>query len=303
MQPAVRHTSSVDSRCSYRKGYKISALVLLLITFLVFLWSQPKAALYNSFREVIKAKSLWETRKWSEVEGEKFIIRFTNSNEGALWAPLVLKNADEVYQSVTSLFNYTPEGKIMLILHPSRESLGDTFGWESNVSAMGVYWAGVIQILSPNEWLKGQPEEVMLTFKEQGPMIHEFTHFVVDYRTNGNYTRWLTEGIAQYAELKLAGFRFEESNSSLEQELYPFTKMDRNFDNLPNQNLAYRQSLAAVYFLVDTHGEESINELLEVLATGVSQEKAFGEVFGYKDMDDYEAKWRAWLKQNIEDWN
>jgi len=53
---------------------------------------------------------------------------------------------------------------------------------------MGVYWSGVIRILSPDEWLDEVPSrgrEVL--FSQQGPIAHEYIHLLVDYQTRGNY--------------------------------------------------------------------------------------------------------------------
>ena len=45
-------------------------------------------------------------------------------------------------------------------------------------------------------------------FKE-GPMVHEYTHLVVDELTGGNYSRWFTEGVAQYVEQQVTGYTLD----------------------------------------------------------------------------------------------
>ena len=70
-----------------------------------------------------------------------------------------------------------------MVVYPDTASLAGSIGWNRNESAMGVYWAGSIRILSPGEWIKGDALEKQ--FKQEGPMVHEFTHLMVDEITKG----------------------------------------------------------------------------------------------------------------------
>ncbi len=65
----------------------------------------------------------------------------------------------------------------------------------------GSIWAGLIRVLSPRAWMGDTPvSQQQQVFQSQGPVADEYTHLLVDYKTGGNYTLWLTEGLAQYAE-------------------------------------------------------------------------------------------------------
>lgn len=50
-----------------------------------------------------------------------------------------------------------------------------------------MYWAGVIRILSPQDWIDAvNDEERSLIFRKEGPVAHEYIHLLVDYKTAGN---------------------------------------------------------------------------------------------------------------------
>nr|WP_238480917.1 peptidase MA family metallohydrolase [Desulforadius tongensis] len=128
-------------------------------------------------------------------------------------------------------------------------------------------------------------------------MAHEIAHLVVDHRTKGNYNRWFTEGVAQYVELELTGFRFRDPAGSLENNRYSLQQLSDNFDRLPNQSLAYRQSLAAVYYLVHRYGEDSLVEIMDLLAEGAALDQALQKVCRL-NLPDFENKLNDWLDKN-----
>jgi hypothetical protein len=159
---------------------------------------------------------------------------------------------------------------------------------------MGVYWAGAIRILSPREWIDSPDlEEVASLFAANGPMAHEYSHLVLDYYTRGNYPRWFTEGMAQYIEWQITGFKFTAEPSKFGGHWYPLASMDKNFDDLPDQSLAYAQSLAAIQYLATQSGPETLPALIEQLKAGFSLEQSMEKVLG-KDFKAFETEVKNW---------
>ncbi|MEL7566972.1 MAG: hypothetical protein AAGU27_19105 [Dehalobacterium sp.] len=253
--------------------FLISALILSLLVLLVLTFKYPnlpKVIVYKVFREYARFSMTWKTRHWQEIEGEKFILRFQPGDENV--GKMVLDTAEEAYGPVNTALNYNPKEKIPIILYPDNLALNRSFGWAANESAMGVYWAGVIRILSPNYWI--EEEDMEERFRSEGPMAHEYAHFIVDYIAGGNYPRWLTEGIAQQVERKVTGFEMALTGGT---EVYSIDQMDKEFDLLPNQSAAYRQSLAMIDFLVNEYGEDALGNILQALGKGENLDRAFKE--------------------------
>ena len=274
-------------------------LVAFIFLFGVFLWKIPSNArlyLYSAVRESLKACAVAGTWRMEKISSEHFYVKFRPENRTE--AMLVLETAERFYRPVTEDFHFRPRGKVPVILYPSREELNASFGWEANENAMGVYWAGAIRVLSPNAWIgEADQRKVKEIFISSGPMAHELTHLMVDYLTGGNYPRWFTEGVAQYEEYKLTGFQFNEPAGSLQQDLYSMEALSRDFDSLPNQSLAYRQSFAAVRYIVDEYGEDNLHQIIRMLRYNRDFDSVIHDVLGLSPAD-FEREWKAWAEEN-----
>jgi hypothetical protein len=192
---------------------------------------------------------------------------------------------------VIETLQYAPSGKTLILVHPNRNELRQAFGWSGNESAMGVYWGGTIQLLSPHVWLNDG--ESVEEFIHSGPMVHEYTHLVFDYITNGNYPRWFTEGLAQYVEYRVNRYEWITAGNGLDDKMYTMAELDEKFDELPNQSLAYRQSLAAVRYIAEVYGEDKLLGIVTSLKTGNSLEKAISINLGL-DYPAFERSWQQW---------
>lgn len=256
--------------------------LLLILAFSVKYPNLPKVIVYKVFREYTRFSMTWRTRHWEELAGEKFVLRYQPEDKNI--AQMVLQTAEDAYTPVNEILNFNPKEKIPIVLYPDTITLNKSFGWAANERAMGVYWAGVIRILSPNYWIDDIDKEER--FRSEGPMSHEYTHFIVDYIAEGNYPRWLTEGIAQRIEREITGYEIALNG---EEEYYQLDQMDGNFDLLPNQSAAYRQSLAMVDFLVNEYGDDALNKILQSLGKGKTINKAFEESISL-NVKDFETR-------------
>jgi hypothetical protein len=252
--------------------------VLLIFTALVILYPfRAKAVSYSLLRGVVKWEIYLKTWDWDAIKGENFVLRYKSQDSDV--ANLVLETAEEIFTPVNEALGYTPEGPVLMVMYPDKASLNKSFGWDADENAMGVYWAGAIRILSPLAWLEDEAT-LAREFREQGPIAHEYTHLVVDFMTKGNYTRWLTEGVAQYMERELTGFAFASIKVAEQDKIYSFQEMTTNFDNLPDQSLAYHQSLAAIDYYVESFGFEALVNLLQELGRGKSLSQAMVDSTG-----------------------
>lgn len=209
------------------------------------------------------------TAGFNEVQTDNFVIKYTSKDEE--YINTVVSAAEQSFTEVTELFGYTPVNKTTVVIYPDTASLAKSFGWDKDEKAMGVYWGGSIRILSPSEWVRGNVEN---EFYKEGPMVHEFTHLIVDDLTKGNYNRWWTEGIAQYVEKKITGFQFASPFTDGKLiEYYNINELEKEFDQLDQQRV-YWQSLKMVEYIVENYGEESLFLILDNLGQGNNMSKA-----------------------------
>jgi len=275
------------------RRFVAGTLVTAVILSLFFLFKNPVAArshLYSVARDVMKISLDLKTYHWYVIDGENFRVKYQPVDADV--ARLVLRTAEEICQAVNEMLAYRPEEPVYVYIYPTKETLNKSFGWDASVNAMGVYWAGTIRILSPLEWVEDE-EQLETIFRESGPLVHEYAHLLVDYRTQGNYPRWLTEGIAQYVERELTGYLLAATGEG-QGNWYSLKDMDEDFDLLPDQSLAYQQSLWAVDYLVELKGFDGVLALLEELAAGKKISEALEAVLG-QDLDTFEVSLKRWV--------
>lgn len=252
-------------------SYKLGVVLLLAAAVLVFIISRNTHAITKAF---VSQEIKWNTADFEQYETQHFQIKYLPVDRK--YVNVIGETAEDAYKKAELIFAHTPDSKTTIIIYPDTSSLAKSFGWEKDEKAMGVYWGGTIRILSPHEWIE-EKENWQSTFISKGPIYHEYSHLIVDDISKGNYSRWFTEGVAQYVEKKITGFEFNNPFINRDFSYYQFEVLNKEFDEL-DQQIAYWQSLQIIEYLVENYGEESIIEILHCLGTGKSLEKSISEV-------------------------
>ncbi len=252
--------------------YKNGFLLLLVILLLALLIARNSQSVVRAF---VAQETTWKTANFVQTETEHFQIKYLQVDGD--YVEVIGQTAEDAYVQVSDLMGRKPDYKTTIIIYPDSSSLAKSFGWDKDEKAMGVYWAGTIRLLSPQQWINGSDWHKI--FAGEGPMYHEFAHLLVDDITKGNYSRWFTEGIAQHVEKKLTGFEFVEPSSEQASAYYKFAELNKNFDEL-DQQIAYWESLQVVEYMVDNYGEESLLDILNCLGEGNSMEDAVFKSLG-----------------------
>ncbi len=276
-------------RIWFRLLFRVLIFILALLVLTTIKKSGPvRGFFYELYRESSRVIFEFKTREVPAIESAHFRVFYSRNDEQ--YAKMVLGAAERFYPPVAKKYFFEKNHKIPIMIYSSREELNASFGWQSNESAIGVYYTGVIRVLSPAIWIEGNsPEEIQQTFVHAGPMAHELTHLVVDYATRGNCPRWLTEGLAQMEEYRLTGFRFVGSPG--DKEYYSLKEMDERFDALENQALAYQGSLSVVEYIEVQYGGDILQDIINHLSKGKDIRQAIKDSIGI-EMSELEQNWR-----------
>lgn len=292
----------------------VRSITLFLIIGLVSVWIYPAVLqigrpwLFETFQRAADFVLDYQTKDYLGLESDHFNLKFTGADENT--APFILNAAEKYFAEVQETLNYRPaQGrKLTIVVYPDTTTLNRAFGWSGDKSADGVYWGGSIRLLSPLASIlpqapmsDGDTGRLEQYFLKQGPLAHELTHYLVDRETKGNYSRWLSEGLAQYIEREIAGFTLDVPDPSERENLYPLADLNKKFDAQPDQVLAYWESLQAVSYLIDHYGMEKMQEFLAMLGQGENGERALQRVYGItlKELDrTYPRAVSFWYNQN-----
>ncbi len=273
-------------------------LVALLWPYIVYLSFTPRALVYAAARRYGRTLAHRELGGWELLRGDGIDVRFRGGEEAV--AAVVLAVAAELYPAVWSELGYLPAQRVLIAIYPDRQSLRAEFGWQQGEDALGVYLAGVIRILSPSAWVRASTlDGLEKEFRSTGPLVHELSHFVLDYATAGNYPRWFSEGLAQLQEYRLTGYLWDEV-SMYGGDTYPFKRVDRYFDQAEHQARAYRQALLMVLHL-EQLAPGGLAGIVADLHRGWSAHVAITRRTGLTPAA-WEAAWEAWIRQPDNPW-
>lgn len=307
----VEEGQDMRSRTHAATATLLIALGILILIALVSAWPagrrnliHARSALYALARARGRADFAESLANWREADSAHFIVRYQAPDADVV--NLILETAEESRIRVTRDFGYAPTEKTLIAVYPTREALRDSFGWPASQSAVGVYWAGAIRLLSPHAWATAaSQEELALEFRSGGPLVHEYTHLVLDYLTDGNYPRWFTEGLAQWEEYRVTGYVWNDPDGDLTgrdvDALYSVHELESEFDSLDNQALAYRQSLSLVTYLAKDDDGAKIKAVIGKLAEHYELKSAIRAVYG-QSLDQLERGWLAWVERNPYPW-
>jgi len=160
---------------------------------------------------------------------------------------------------------------------------------------MGVYWGGVVRVLSPKAWVDTNDIEVISArFRAESTLGHEFAHLLLDYMTQGNYPRWFSEGLAQYEEYLISGHVWSEPYIDGKPPYYSYGEMAA-FERLDDQAKAYNQAFLMVYYMVREYGWERMIGLCRELSTGQNFGAAVQKAYDTGE-EELAGRWTVWAR-------
>lgn len=134
---------------------------------------------------------------------------------------------------------------------------------------------------------------------DKGTVIHELTHVLVGrnaFTCIGFIPTWLNEGLAVYSEGTLdSGMQGQLDIAIRDNTLFPIRSLGGNFSEIPEKALlSYGQSYSIVRFMLETYGQEKMDQLLTALSDAEPVDDALLRIYGV-DTDGLDNQWRESL--------
>jgi hypothetical protein len=214
------------------------------------------------------------TSDFMEYQTEHFSIKYRPEDENVIRDTAQM--FEDSYDTALEEFGYGSREKTVIIIYKDQNEFWNYQESIKGQAVMGLYNMGTIHVLSPNAY-KNQDQESMEFFKDNGPVLHEYTHKVIDELTGGNIELWLTEGLALYEEYKISG---TEWAPGFEYERYFISREMREGFMYADEVQSYRQSFDMIKYLIDNYGMKKMQSLMKELKAGNSTDDAFMKIYG-----------------------
>jgi hypothetical protein len=262
-----------------RKGYVTLLIIISIITTLVIAGDRGINTVrmqgYKALKVFVQIKDEQiTTSDFMEYETEHFTIKYRPEDENIIRDTANM--FEESYDVAVDEFGYRSQEKTVVIIYKDQNEFWSYQRVIQGQAVMGLYNMGTIHVLSPNAY-KDQEQGSMEFFKKNGPVLHEYTHKVVDELTAGNIELWLTEGLALYEEYKVNG---TEWAPGYEYERYFISQEIREGFMYADEVQSYRQSFDMIRYLIDSYGMEKMKLLMQELKAGNSTDDAFLKIYG-----------------------
>lgn len=254
-------------------------IVLTLVAVLFFLtggngYTAARMQGYKALKVFAQVKSTELTPEFSIYETEHFIIKYTDKDEDLVRD--IAKIFEKSYNTIGEKYGYYPEKKTIVFIYDSQQSLWDYQASIRGQAVMGLYNMGIIHILSPKAYMNSL-EISSGYFEQNGPILHEYVHEVIDDKSGGNVELWLTEGLALYEELEVNEVEWAKGYEY--DNFYTGGELRRDFIKL-DATKSYKQALDIVRYLIEKYGSGKIMLLLDELKAGNTADKAFEKTYG-----------------------
>jgi hypothetical protein len=131
---------------------------------------------------------------------------------------------------------------------------------------------------------------------DRNVVIHELTHVLIGHFTFSclnDMPSWLEEGLAVYSEGKLDANSLDQFDQAIKNnDLLSVRSLNSGFsEEFSKATLSYSQSFSLVEYLIETHGQDKMTQLLGSLRDGGEIEAVLLGIYGF-DIDGLEDAWR-----------
>jgi len=256
--------------------------------------------------------------EWKTFETEHFFIHFHQGEERTPF--LVAKIAEELYEPVTSMYNFEPDSKIHFIIKDTDDYsngiayyydnkvviyatpfdfvLRGTMNWLRNVVAHE--FTHMIQLQASRKITRRIPalyvQVISYEEEKRNDVLYGFPNVISSYPIAGTVIPvWFAEGTAQYGAL-MNGYDYWDSHRdmilrmrALDNDLLSLKEMGVFGKGSLGNESAYNQGFSLVYYIAKTYGEETLSRISHEMAKlpVMSTKKPIRNVLGIDEKEVY----------------
>ncbi|NOT05486.1 MAG: hypothetical protein HOP27_12890 [Anaerolineales bacterium] len=235
--------------------------------------------------ETKTATWLDDTHKWQTITSDFLRLHWYDGNKE--FAQDLLNAGQQGLSRNAEQAGLIPDAPIDVYVYSSYQDLQDSILFEPSWTGGSAYAEHNIVIVGLSQ---GDTEY------DRNVVIHELTHVLVGHFTFSclnDLPSWLEEGLAVYSEGKLdsdSQIQFDQAIQN--NELVSVRSLSAGFsEEFSKATLSYSQSFSIVEYLIETHGQDKMTELLSTLRDGNAIEPALINIYGF-DLDGLEDAWR-----------
>ncbi len=223
---------------------------------------------------------------WQTASGE--LVRVHWYEGDATFGAKALKLGEDEVKKTSELLGVTETQPIDFFVYADNDKFYDALGPGAHENVAGSAYANIrtlIGLIPPDQI--DDPEVAVR-------IPHEFVHMVFDTASKNPYhspPRWLNEGLAVYqSEGYGASDRAAVEDAAKSGSLIPLDGLTGQFPNGNDFFLAYSESVAAVDYMIRTHGSDALVSLVRSYANGRTNDEAFTAALGL-DMTAFSTAW------------
>jgi tetratricopeptide (TPR) repeat protein len=238
------------------------------------------------------------TKDFQTYQSQHFILRLDKKDQ--ILANYALEALENGYREIGRDLKYFPDRKVLVEIYPSIED----FNFASSLSKEDMDVSGTTGICKFNRLMILSPRCLAFGFRWLDCLVHEYTHFVINMKSNMHTPLWLHEGIARYEEkrwiLPLGNNYLTPLDSSLlkealdHNEMVSFERMSPSLVKLKSRRevaLSFAETASVIDYVVNIYGLDMLPQILDKLKADPNYKEAIAAVLN----QEYNIFEKAWL--------
>jgi hypothetical protein len=248
-------------------------------------WRYADEAGQEYLSETQTATWLDDTHKWQTVTSDFLRLHWYDGNQA--FAQDLLSAGGEGLSRNAQQAGLTPDAPIDIYVYANYQDLQDSILFEPS-------WAGGSAYPEHNIVITSLAQDN--TEYDRSVIIHELTHVLIGrftFSCLNDMPSWLVEGLAVYSEGKLDPNSQKQFEQAIQDDtLVSVRSLSSGFsEEFSKATLSYSESFSLIKYLIETHGQSKMTQLLGVLRDGAAIEPALMDIYGF-DIDGLEDAWR-----------